>query len=156
MFFFIAQLSAIWEMFRVRIPLPWVFLLLHLIGSQLELMYMLHILNWCHKKCKVKSCSTPWFSAAYAAAMAHRSQIFGLYQRNNYSRVGSDELLIFAKGFLKLTNPFILIKQEILSRSKNLAIAIFGKLLRVFLRKVNLLFLFSLIFLRCHLLYFVK
>ena len=38
-----------------------------------------------HRNYQVKSHSSPWFSAACAAAIVHRNHFFGLYQQNKYS-----------------------------------------------------------------------
>ena len=38
-----------------------------------------------HRKYQVKSHSSPWFSAACAAAIVHRNHFFHLYQRNKSS-----------------------------------------------------------------------
>ena len=38
-----------------------------------------------HRKYQVKSHSSPWFSAACAAAIAHRNHFFGLYQKDKSS-----------------------------------------------------------------------
>ena len=54
---------------------------------------------------------------------------------------GSDRLVIFAKGLLKLPNLHVLIKQKSPSLPRNLALGTFGELLIVFLTKVNLLYL---------------
>ena len=51
----------------------------------------------------------------------------------------SDRLVIIAKGFLKLSNLHMLIKQKSPSLPRNLALRTFGKLLIVFSTKVNLL-----------------
>ena len=38
-----------------------------------------------HRKCQVKPHSSPWFSAACAAAIVHRNHFFCLYQREKSS-----------------------------------------------------------------------
>ena len=38
-----------------------------------------------HRKCQVKPHSSPWFSAACAAAIVHRNHFFCLYQQNKSS-----------------------------------------------------------------------
>ena len=53
-----------------------------------------------HRKYQVKPHSSPWFSAACAAAIVHRNHFFRLCQK-----------VIIAKGFLKLPNLRMLIKQ---------------------------------------------
>ena len=54
----------------------------------------------------------------------------------------SDRLVIVAKGFLKLPNLHMLLKQKSLSFPRNFALGTFDKLLLVFSTKVNLLYLF--------------
>ena len=66
----------------------------------------------------------------------------------------SDRLVIIAKGFLKLPNLHMLIKQESIT-SRNLALGTFGELLIVFLTKINLLYLYSKVP-RCCLLHLIK
>ena len=39
-----------------------------------------------HRKHQVKPHSSPWFSAAYAAAIVHRNHFFRLYQQNESSK----------------------------------------------------------------------
>ena len=39
----------------------------------------------CHRKCQVKPHSSPWFSAACAAAIVHKNHFFHLYQREKSS-----------------------------------------------------------------------
>ena len=53
----------------------------------------------------------------------------------------SDTLVIVAKGFLKLPNLHMLIKQKSPLLSRSLALVTFGELPIVFSRKVNLLYL---------------
>ena len=50
-----------------------------------------------------------------------------------------DRIVIIAKGFLKLLNLHMLIKQKSLSLSRNLALRAFRELIKVFSTKVNLL-----------------
>ena len=82
-----------------------------------------------HRKCQVKPHLSPWFSAACTAAIVHRNHFFCLCQK-----------VIVAKGFLKLTNLCMLIKQKSPLLSRNLTLATFGELLIVFSTKVNLLY----------------
>ena len=67
-----------------------------------------------HCKCQVKPHSSPWFSAACAAAIVHRNHLFHLYQQNksSESKVSSDRLVIIAKGCLKLPNLHMIIKKR--------------------------------------------
>ena len=59
-----------------------------------------------HRKCQVKPHSSSWFSAACAAAVVHRRNVFGLYQHNKSFKykIKSGRVAIVAKGFLKLPN----------------------------------------------------
>ena len=69
------------------------------------------VLNWCvhipHCKYQVRSPLSPWLSVVSAAALAHRNN-FNLLHIN----WSSDRLVIIAKGFLKLLNLFMPVKQE--------------------------------------------
>ena len=67
-----------------------------------------------HRKYQVKPHSSPWFSAACAAAIVHRNRFFRLYQQNksSESKVSSDRLVITVKGFLKLPNLHMLLKTK--------------------------------------------
>ena len=60
-----------------------------------------------------------WFSAACAAAIAHRNHFFGLYQQKNSSftitKIIQASNLIVAKGLLKLPNLRTLVKPKNLS-----------------------------------------
>ena len=101
-------------------------------------MFPLLLLNIPHRKYQVKPDSSPRFSAVCAAARVHRNHFFCLYQQNK----SSGRLVIVLKGFLKLPNLHMLIKHKSLSFPRNLVFGTFGKLLKVFSTKVNLLFLF--------------
>ena len=61
---------------------------------------------------QVKSHSSPWFSAAGAAPIAHRSHFFLLYQRLVMMprKWMSDRLIIVAKELLKLPDLLVLLK----------------------------------------------
>ena len=65
-----------------------------------------------HRKYQVKSHSSPWFSAACAAAIVHRNHFFVCTKRINLLNLyqSSDRLVIITKGFLKLSNLHMLIK----------------------------------------------
>ena len=66
-----------------------------------------------HRKYQAKPHSSSWFSAASAAAIVYRNHFFRLYQHNFLNlKYSSDKLVIAAKGFLKLPNLHMLIKQE--------------------------------------------
>ena len=121
----------IWEMFHGRISLNSVHLLLPVTfvsGFWLGLMYV-----------------SPWFSAACAASIAHRNHFFRLYQhkKSSESKV-KYRLVIVTKGFLKLPNLHMLIKQKSSSLHRSLALGTFDELLTLFSRKVNLLYLLYL------------
>ena len=57
-----------------------------------------------HCKYQVKPHSSPWFSAACAAAIVHRINLLNLKQ-------SSGRLVIVAKGFLELPNLHMLLKR---------------------------------------------
>ena len=61
-----------------------------------------------HLKYQVKPHSPSLFSAACAAAIVHRNHFFRLYQQNK----SSESKVIVAKGFLKLPNLHMLLKQK--------------------------------------------
>ena len=64
-----------------------------------------------HRKYQVKSHSSPWFSAACAAAIVQ--SLFSFVNRINLLNLeSSDRLVIVAKGFLKLPNLHMLLKQK--------------------------------------------
>ena len=100
-----------------------------------------------HRKYQVKPHSSPWFSAACATAIVYRNHSFVCTKRINHlnPKESSGILVIVVKGFLKLTNLHMLIKQKNPSLLKNLALVTFGELLIVFSAKVNLLCLLHLI-----------
>ena len=94
-----------------------------------------------HCKYPVKHHSSPWFSAASAAARVHRNNFFCLHLQNksSESKVKFRQMVIPVKGFLKLPNLHMLLKQKNPSFLRNLVLGTFGELLIVFLTKVNLL-----------------
>ena len=102
-----------------------------------------------HRKYQVKPHSSPWFSAACAAAIVHRSHFFVCTK-------SSDRLVIIAKGFLKLPNLHMLIKQKSPLLPRKLALVTSGELLIVFSTKVNLLYLLYSTGQRCCLLHLIK
>ena len=76
--------------------------------------------------CTVLSCSSSifihnWFLAVCVATIAHRNNLFHLCQQNKGKgkRGSSYRLAIVAKGFLKLTNLLMLIKQNNFSLCRN-------------------------------------
>ena len=111
-----------------------------------------------HRKYQFKPHSSPCFSAAYAAVVVHRNHFFRLHHRINLLnlKLSSNRLVIIAKGFLKLPNLHMLRKQKILSLPRNFALGTFGKLLIVFSKKLNLLYLLYSTALSCCLLHLIK
>ena len=100
-----------------------------------------------HCKYQVRSHSSPWFSAACVVAIVHRNHFFHLYEQNKSSE---------SKGFLKLPNLHMLIKQKSQSLPRNLALWTSGELPIVFLTKVNLPYFFYSAAWRCCLLHLIK
>ena len=94
-----------------------------------------------HWKNQVKPHSSPWFSAACAAAIVHRNHFIVCTNRINISNVKFRQARIVVKGFLKLSNLHMLIKQKSQSLPSNFTLGTFGKLLVVFSTNVNLLYL---------------
>ena len=92
------------------------------------------------------------------AAIVHRNRFFHLYQQNesSESKVKSNSRVFFEKEFLKLSIFAYPNKQKSPSSPRNLALRTLGKLLIVFLTKVNLLYLFYLVIQRCYLLHQIK
>ena len=68
----------------------------------------------------------------------------------------NESLVIVAKEFLKLPNLHMLIKQNGLSLSRNLALTTFGELRKVFSTKLNLLYLLYLTDWSCCFLLLIK
>ena len=109
-----------------------------------------------HRKYQVKHHSSPWISAACAAAIVHRNHFFRLYQKDKSSDSKLERLVIVAKGFLKLANLHMLRKQKIPLLPRNLALVTFAELLIVFSTKVKLLYLLYSKARRCCLLHLIK
>ena len=67
-----------------------------------------------HRKYQVNPHSSPWFSAACAAAIVHRNHFFCLYQKDKSSdfKVNFRQGCNCCKRFLKLPNLHMLIKQN--------------------------------------------
>ena len=108
-----------------------------------------------YRKYQVKPHSSRLFSVACAAPVAHRNHFFHLYQKDksSASEIKFRRPVIVAKGFLKLPNLSMLIKQLL---PRNLAPMTFGELLIVFSIKVNLLYLLYSKAWRCCLQYLIK
>ena len=111
-----------------------------------------------HRKYQVKPHSSPCFPAACVAAIVHRNHFFCCTKRINLRilKYSSDRLVIIAKGFLKLPNLHMLIKQKTPLLPRNLALVTSGELLIVFSTKVNLLYLLYSTGRRCCLLHLIK
>ena len=98
------------------------------------------------------------FLAAYAAAIVYRNHFFCFYQKDkSESKVkftqASDRI---AKGFLKLPNLDMLIKQNSPSHPRNLGLGTLCILPIVFLTKANLLYLLYSTAWRCFLMHLIK
>ena len=107
-------------------------------------MLLLLLVNF--EKSQLKPDSSACFSAGCAAAIVHRNHFFVCTKRINllFLKKSSDRLVIVTKGFLKLPNLIMLIKQKSSLLPKNLALRTSGELLIVFSTKLNLLyFLYS-------------
>ena len=67
-------------------------------------------IDMCIPPCKylVKPHSSPWFLVACPAAIVQRNHFFCLYQQNKFL----ERLVIVSKGFLKVPNLHMLIKQS--------------------------------------------
>ena len=111
-----------------------------------------------HRKYQVKPHSSPWFSAACAAAIVHRNHFFRLYQQNksSESKVKFRQASNRCKRVFEAANLHVLLKQKSPSLLRNLALGTFGELLIVFSTKVNLLYLLYSTDRRCCLLYLIK
>ena len=110
------------------------------------------------QKYQVKPHSSPWFSAACAAAIVHRNHVFCLHKKDKSSE--SEKKFRQAnnccKKFLKLPNLHMLIKQKNPSLPRHLALRTFGELPMMFSTKVNLLYLLYSTACTCCLLHLIK
>ena len=109
-----------------------------------------------YSKSQVNSHSSAWFLATCAAVMIQRFFFCNNRIKLLNLKESSEKLVIVAKGFLKLPNFPMLLKQKSLSLPRNLALETFGKLLIVFSTKVNLLYLCYSKAWRCCLLHLIK
>ena len=111
-----------------------------------------------HRKYQVKPHSSPWFSAACAAAIVHRNHFFRLYQRekSSDSKVKFRQASNPCKRVLEAAKLHMLIKQKSPLLPRNLALVTSGELLIVFSTKVNLLYLLYSKGRRCCLLHLIK
>ena len=89
-----------------------------------------------HRKYQVKLHSSPWFSAACAAAIVHKNHFFRFYQKDKYSdsEVKFKQASNRWEGFLKLPNLHMLIKQSLLL-PRNLALVTFWQIANGILNK---------------------
>ena len=112
-----------------------------------------------HCKYQVKCHSSPWFSTPCAAAIAHRNHLFWLYQQITFSesKLKLRQASNSCKRVLEATKLAIANKKKKNpSLPRNLVLRTFGELIVVFLKKVNLLYLFYSVAWRCYLLYLIK
>ena len=111
-----------------------------------------------HRKYQVKPHSSPWFSAACAAAIVHRNHFFRLYQKDksSESKVKFRQASNCCKRVLEATKLAYANKNESPSLHRNLALGSFGKLPVVFPTKVNLLYLLYSMTWRYCLLHLIK
>ena len=111
-----------------------------------------------HRKYQVKPHSSPWFSAACAAAIVHRNHFFHLYQQNksSESKVKFRQASNCCKRVLEAAKLAYASKTNSPSLPKNLALRTFGKLPIVLSTKVNLLYLLYSMTQRCCLLHWIK
>ena len=143
-------------MFHRRISLNSVLLLLlvnFVSGFSLELMYIPR------HKYQVKPHSSPWFSAACAAAIVHRNHFIRLYQQNksSESKVKFRQASNCCKRVFEAAKLAYATKtKESISLPRNLALGTFGKLLALFSTKVNLLYLLYSTDWKCCLLHLIK
>ena len=107
-----------------------------------------------HTKCQVKYHSSPWFSAAYAAAIANRNHFFRLYQRDKSydSKVNFRQTSNRCKRVLEAAKLAYANKTKELITSEKLG---FRDPL-VFSTKVNLLYLLYSTARRCCLRHLIK
>ena len=96
-----------------------------------------------HRKYQVKSHSSPWFSAACAAAIVHRNHFFCLYQKDksSASKVNFRQASNHCKRVLEAAKLAYANKTKESIISQKLGSRISGDLLIVFSTKVNLLYL---------------
>ena len=98
-----------------------------------------------HGRYQVEPHSSPWFSAACAAAIVHKNPFIRLYSQNKSSgsKVNFRQASNRCKKILELSNLHMLITQKNPSLSRNSALGSFEKLRIVLLTKENLLHLIT-------------
>ena len=130
-------------------------------------MLLLLLVNWVqvgidvyitHRKYQVKSHSSPWFSAACAAAIVHRNHFFCLYQRekSSDSKVKFRQTSNCCKRVLEAAKLAYANKTKSPLLPTHVALVTSGRLLIVFSTKVNLLYLLYSTGWRCCLLHLIK
>ena len=107
---------------------------------------------------QVRLHSSPWFSAACAAALVHRNHSFCLYQKDksSESKVKFRQASNHCKRVLEAAKLAYPNKTKESSLPRNLALRTFSKLPIVLSTKVNLLYLFYSTAQRCCLLHLIK
>ena len=95
-----------------------------------------------HRKYQVKPLSSSWFLGACAVP----------HQASNHW----DRLILVEKGFLKLPNMHMLIKQKSPSHPRNFVLGIFVELPAEFSTKVNMLYLLYSMGWKCRFLHLLK
>ena len=107
-----------------------------------------------HRKYQVKPHSSPWFSAACAAAIVHRNNFFCLYQREK----SSDSKVKFRQSSNRCKRVLEAAKLAYANRTKESITSqkLNSELLIVFSTKVNLLYLLYSTGRRCCLLHLIK
>ena len=102
-----------------------------------------------HCKYQVKPHSSPWFSAASAAAIVHRNHFFDMYQQSKSSASKLKQASNRCKRVLKADKLIYANKIKECHFPEILFLRIFGQLSTVFSTKVNLLYLLYSTELRC-------
>ena len=111
-----------------------------------------------HRKYKVKPHSSPWFSAACAAAIVHRNHFFHLYQQNksSESKVKFRQASNHCKRVLEAAKLAYATKTKESITSQKLGSRDFWRIAIVFSTKVNLLYFLYSTDQRCCLLHLIK
>ena len=96
-----------------------------------------------HRKYQVKPHASRWLSATCAATIVHRNRFFRLYQKDksSESKVKFRQASNRCKRVLEAAKLAYANKKKSPSLPRNLALANFGELQKVFSTKVNLLYL---------------
>ena len=93
-----------------------------------------------HRKYQVKPHSSPWFSAACAAAIVHSNHFFRLQQREKSSKVKFRQAGNRCKRLLEAAKLAYANKTKESITSRNLVLVTSSELLIVFSTKINLLY----------------